>query len=165
MTLSVHLISVPSEESINSRVVYLNNKGGVLGRSLECDIYLPDQSRNIEKIHGEIRFVDGSYVLLNYIDNSLTLNDKVLVRNKEYPLFDGDLIRLGNYTLLLSMFMSSIRKVAEPTSGIHIPDPFNLDGLNDDESQDEDEKSSDHKRNNVIFSNENVLSDDPFENY
>ena len=40
MSISVHMISVPAEEVVSSRVTYLPESGGSLGRSPSCDIAL-----------------------------------------------------------------------------------------------------------------------------
>ena len=91
MTISIHLISVPSDEVVTSRVVYLPKTGGEFGRATSCDISLPDQSKRISRVHGSIRLTDNGYSVKSTGQNSAVLNDKSMAKGKEYPLSDGDI--------------------------------------------------------------------------
>ncbi|MEF1262121.1 FHA domain-containing protein, partial [Vibrio harveyi] len=63
MAISIHLISVPSEEVVTSRVIYLPESGGQFGRSASCEVALPDQSKRISRIHGQIRLTETGYLV------------------------------------------------------------------------------------------------------
>lgn len=163
MSISVHMISVPAEEVVTSRVTYLPENGGSLGRSPSCDIALPDQSKWISRTHSQISLTDRGYVIKDLSNNGLSLNEKSLMRDKEYPITDGDIVKVGGYTLLISLLNNP--KAAAPETSTE-SDPFasdfnlklddsDLDFLDDIPEPPKAEAKS-------TFSSSNVLSDDPF---
>ncbi|MBW3696944.1 FHA domain-containing protein [Vibrio sp. T187] len=163
MSISVHMISVPAEEVVTSRVTYLPEAGGSLGRSPSCDIALPDQSKNISRVHSQISLTDRGYVVKDVSNNGMTLNDKALIRDKEYPVTDGDIIKVGSYTLLISMLNNPQNTVTETVAD---DDSF-LDGFDlklDDGDVDflDDMPELAPEKPKPTFSSNNVLSDDPF---
>lgn len=162
MAVSVHLISVPTEEVVTSRVVYLPESGGTFGRAPACDICLPDQSKRISRSHGEVRLTDRGYVIINRGQNQAQLNDKPMNKDKEYPLNDGDIVKVENYTMLVSTLVSSnSESAAEPIDDV-FAQPFELN-LNDDETEFlEQSEAPVAKQTSSAFSHKNVLSDDPF---
>ncbi|MCG9626262.1 FHA domain-containing protein [Vibrio mediterranei] len=162
MNVSVHLISVPTEEVVTSRVVYLPEPGGNFGRAPTCDICLPDQSKRISRLHGEVRLADHGYVIINSGKNQTQLNDKPMHKDREYPLNDGDIIKVENYTMLISTLVSSSSdRVEEPIKNI-FAHPFELN-LDDDETEflEQSETQIEQQTSNS-FSHKNILSDDPF---
>jgi len=163
VAVSIHLISVPTEEVVTSRVVYLPESGGTLGRAPACDICLPDQSKRISRTHGEVRLTERGYVLISCGQNSALLNDKTMVKDKEYPLNDGDIIKVENYTMLVSTLVSSNVETPQPDNSDDIfSQPFELN-LNDDDTEFlEHTEAPKPKQNSATFSHKNVLSDDPF---
>lgn len=162
MTVSVHLISVPTEEVITSRVVYLPEYGGIFGRAPACDICLPDQNKRISRSHGEVRLTDRGYVIINRGQNQTQLNDKPMNKDKEYPLNDGDIIKVENYTMLVSTLVSSSSEsAAEPIDDV-FAQPFELN-LNDDEMEFLEQGDAPvEKQASSSFSLKGVLSNDPF---
>jgi len=162
VAVSIHLISVPTEEVVASRVVYLPESGGTLGRAPACDICLPDQSKRISRTHGEVRLTDRGYVLISRGQNSASINDKVMMKDKEYPLNDGDIIKVENYTMLVSTLVSSNTESPQQDDDDIFSQPFELN-LNDDETEFlEQTETPKPKQNSASFSHKNVLSDDPF---
>lgn len=162
MAVSVHLISVPTEEVVTSRVVYLPESGGSFGRAPSCDICLPDQRKRISRTHGEVRLTDRGYVITNLGQNQAQLNDRPMNRDKEYPLNDGDIVKVENYTMLVSTLVSSSSESpAEPIDDV-FAQPFEIN-LNDDETDFLEQSDAPvPKQVNSPFSHKNVLSDDPF---
>lgn len=162
MAVSIHLISVPMDEVVASRVVYLPESGGTLGRAPACDICLPDQSKRISRTHGEVRLTEQGYVLISQGQNSALLNDKVMTRDKEYPLNDGDIIKVESYTMLVSTLVSTTSAPAKQPVADAFSQPFELN-LNDDDSEFlEQTEVPPTDDNRATFSHKNVLSDDPF---
>lgn len=162
MAVSIHLISVPTEEVVTSRVVYLPEQGGTFGRAPSCDISLPDQSKRISRTHGEIKLTDHGYTIKSTGQNNAQLNDKAIIKDKEYPLSDGDIVKVENYTMLVSTLTQSD---SGPTSKIEedmFSQPFELN-LNDDDTEFLDESTpQEAPSTESSFSHKNVLSDDPF---
>ena len=162
MAVSIHLISVPTEEVVTSRVVYLPEQGGTFGRAPSCDISLPDQTKRISRTHGEIKLTDHGYTIKSTGQNNAQLNDKAIIKDKEYPLSDGDIVKVENYTMLVSTLTQSD---SSPTSKIEedmFSQPFELN-LNDDDTEFLDESTpQEAPSTESSFSHKNVLSDDPF---
>ncbi|KOO13145.1 hypothetical protein AKJ18_20475 [Vibrio xuii] len=161
MAISIHLISVPTEEVVTSRVVYFPESGGTIGRAPDCDISLSDQSKRISRLHGEVRLTDQGYVYISRGPNSATLNDKALNQDKEYPLNDGDILKIENYTMLVSTLVSSTNVAPEAEIDDPLLKPFELD-LNDDTDFLEQESVPEPVKQASSFSHKNILSDDPF---
>ncbi|MBU2898819.1 FHA domain-containing protein [Vibrio hepatarius] len=162
MTISIHLISVPSDEVVTSRVVYLPEAGGDFGRSSSCDISLPDQSKRISRVHGSIRYTGSGFCVKSTGQNSISLNDKTMVKEKEYPLNDGDILKIERYTMLVSTLVSS----KQPKETIEVEplfsEPFELQLDNDETDFLEENSPSISSEKTNDFAQENVLSDDPF---
>lgn len=163
MSISVHMISIPAEEVVASRVTYLPEAGGSIGRSPSCDVALPDQSKNISRVHSEFSLTERGYVIKDVSNNGMSLNDKKLTRDKEYSVADGDIIKVGSYTLLISLLNSPKAVVPETNSN---NDSFlasfdlNLDDGDVDFLDDLPDVAP--KKSKPSFSSDNVLSDDPF---
>ncbi|MCG9597369.1 FHA domain-containing protein [Vibrio sp. Isolate25] len=162
MTISIHLISVPSDEVVTSRVVYLPKTGGEFGRATSCDISLPDQSKRISRVHGSIRLTDNGYSVKSTGQNSAVLNDKSMAKGKEYPLSDGDILKVENYTMLVSTLITSEQPQDEKKDDELFSEPFSLQLDNDDIDFLEEEPSPVESKKNNHFSEDNILSDDPF---
>ncbi|MEZ9460580.1 FHA domain-containing protein [Vibrio splendidus] len=163
MSISVHMISVPAEEVVSSRVTYLPESGGSLGRSPSCDIALPDQSKWISRTHCQLYPTDRGYVIKDISNNGVSLNDKSLAKEKEYVITDGDIIKLGGYTLLISLLSDpKVNAANNTTQDETFIEPFNLklDDSDTDFLDDSPEVATVQKTSN--FSSKNVLSDDPF---
>nr|WP_275658374.1 MULTISPECIES: FHA domain-containing protein [unclassified Vibrio] len=156
------MISVPSDEVVTSRVVYLPKTGGEFGRATSCDISLPDQSKRISRVHGSIRLTDNGYSVKSTGQNSAVLNDKSMAKGKEYPLSDGDILKVENYTMLVSTLITSEQPQDEKKDDELFSEPFSLQLDNDDIDFLEEEPSPVESKKNNHFSEDNILSDDPF---
>ncbi|MGY3569810.1 FHA domain-containing protein [Vibrio sp. SCSIO 43135] len=163
MAISVHLISVPAEEVVTSRVVYLPENGGEFGRSPSCDIALPDQSKRISRVHGKIVLKNNAYFVKDTSNNGVLLNDKPLAKEREYPLNDGDVLKIESYTMLVSTLTSTtnVTETSTATDDDPFSEGFSLD-LNDEMDFLEDSKPIEVDKEPAQFSKQNVLSDDPF---
>lgn len=162
MSISVHMISVPAEEVVSSRVSYLPESGGSLGRSPSCDIALPDQTKWISRTHCQLYPTNRGYVIKDISNNGVSLNDKSLAKEKEYVITDGDIIKLGGYTLLVSLLSEPKVDTTNSKQDDTFIEPFNLK-LDDSDTDflDETPEVTSIKKTSP-FSSKNVLSDDPF---
>ncbi len=92
------------------------------------------------------------------------LNDKPLLRDKEYPLNDGDILKVENYTILISTLVNS-KPEQKPAKVEDEPftQNFTLE-LQEDDTDFLDTGNIDTEiKNESSFSQDHVLSDDPFE--
>ncbi|NUW69226.1 FHA domain-containing protein [Vibrio coralliilyticus] len=160
MAVSIHFISVPPDEVVTPRVKHLAKEGGDFGRSHTCDIPLPDHSKRISRVHGSIYLTNSGYRVMSTGKNSATINDIFMTKGKDYPLNDGDILKVEDYTLLVSTLIASTQ--AEMNNDEPFSEPFVLQLDNDEiDFLEEGQVTVDIKKNSP-FSTENVLRDDPF---
>jgi len=80
--------------------------GGTIGRSLECDWAIPDSKRYLSSRHARIDYHSGAYYLVDLSRNGIFVNgaDEPLGKGNPQRLFDGDLIRTGEYHMEIAIF-------------------------------------------------------------
>ena len=79
--------------------------GGTIGRATDNDWSLPDPERYLSGKHARVDFRKGAYVLVDTSSNGVYVNGAVVPLGKyhDYGLKDGDLIRLGEYELRVTL--------------------------------------------------------------
>ncbi|PSW16135.1 FHA domain-containing protein [Photobacterium rosenbergii] len=103
MTISFQLIETPENEQVTSRQVALPASGGTIGRSYECTVQLPDFNRTLSRVHAELRpHAAGGFEIIDRSTNGLFINGVQLGKGANQRISDGDKIKLGGYTLLVS---------------------------------------------------------------
>nr|WP_283777820.1 FHA domain-containing protein [Sansalvadorimonas sp. 2012CJ34-2] len=102
MTFTV--IAQPDDASLIDSVLVVPEQGGDIGRSENCEILLPDNSREISRRHAELTNHGGSYFIRDWSSNGLKVNEETMSRGVEGQqlLRDGDIVSLGKYRLLVS---------------------------------------------------------------
>ncbi|MGH8355796.1 MAG: type VI secretion system-associated FHA domain protein TagH, partial [Pseudomonas sp.] len=93
-----------------------------IGRGPDNDWVLPDPERLVSSQHCTIQFRDGTYYLTDTSTNGVLLvNSGVRMRrgNSE-PLQDGELLRLGEYDILVQIDAG----LAAASQGLPAADPF-----------------------------------------
>jgi type VI secretion system protein len=83
--------------------------GGTIGRATDNEWILPDPERYLSGKHARVDFRAGTYVLVDTSSNGTYVNGAQVPLGKyhDYPLKDGDYIRLGEYELLVSIDKSN----------------------------------------------------------
>jgi type VI secretion system FHA domain protein len=83
--------------------------GGTIGRGTDNEWILPDPERYLSGKHARIDFRAGAYVLVDTSSNGTYVNGAQVPLGKyhDYPLKDGDYVRLGEYELLVSIDKSN----------------------------------------------------------
>ena len=81
--------------------------GGTIGRSADNDWVLPDPLRYVSAHHARVQFRDGHFYLHDVSTNGVFINDDTEPVSKRgsdgYELRDGDVIRVGEYHLLVAL--------------------------------------------------------------
>ena len=79
--------------------------GGTIGRGTDNEWILPDPERYLSGKHARVDFRAGTYVLVDTSSNGTYVNGAQVPLGKyhDYPLKDGDYVRLGEYELLVSI--------------------------------------------------------------
>jgi type VI secretion system FHA domain protein len=85
--------------------IVLGVAGGTIGRALDNDWPLPDPQRYLSGHHARVQFRGGSYVLEDTSTNGVFINDATTPQGRRgpYPLRDGDVLRMGEYQLLVTL--------------------------------------------------------------
>ncbi len=83
--------------------------GGTIGRATDNEWILPDPERYLSGKHIRIDFRAGHYILVDTSSNGTYVNGAQVPLGKyhDYPLQDGDYVRLGEYELLVSIDKSN----------------------------------------------------------
>ncbi|MCW8344590.1 FHA domain-containing protein [Vibrio sp. ZSDZ65] len=163
MTISIHLVSIPDQEAVTSRVVHLPADGGTIGRSPDCSVVLPDHTTRISRKHAEITRTSDGFFLKDTSNNGVSLNAKALQKGADYAVNDGDIITIEGYSLLVSTLVVSQTSQSAEIDDNDTP-TFTLNLANDDtdflESFSRETQPKVQQRPH--YSSENVLQDDPF---
>jgi type VI secretion system protein len=79
--------------------------GGSIGRATDNEWILPDPERYLSGKHARVDFRAGAYILVDTSSNGTYVNGAQVPLGKyhDYPLKDGDYVRLGEYELLVSI--------------------------------------------------------------
>jgi type VI secretion system FHA domain protein len=79
--------------------------GGAIGRSADNDWVLPDPLRYVSAHHARISFRQGHYYLEDLSTNGIYVNDeeRPLGRQGPHRLANGDLLRLGDYHVVVAL--------------------------------------------------------------
>ncbi|MBT0957263.1 type VI secretion system-associated FHA domain protein TagH [Alphaproteobacteria bacterium KMM 3653] len=80
----------------------VTNQGFEFGRDPGMDWTLPDPNRFVSSCHGEIRFENGGYVLVDVSTNGTFVNGSSSRVKSPYQLQDGDRLQVGHYLVLVS---------------------------------------------------------------
>ena len=83
--------------------------GGTIGRGTDNEWILPDPERYLSGKHARVDFRAGAYILVDTSSNGTYVNGAQVPLGKyhDYPLKDGDYVRLGEYELLVSIDQSN----------------------------------------------------------
>ena len=83
--------------------IEIDDESATIGRAPDCTMVLTDGQRGISRIQARIEWRENAYVLVDAGSNPTLLNDRVLDGTHEAPLQEGDRLRIGAYTLVVSM--------------------------------------------------------------
>jgi type VI secretion system FHA domain protein len=95
-------LTVQSGEGASPRVIEIEGEGATIGRAPDCTMVLSDGQRGISRIQARIERRENAYVLIDAGSNPTLLNDRALDGTHEAPLKEGDCLRIGAYTLVVS---------------------------------------------------------------
>jgi len=177
MAITIQLTEIPQNEHVTNRVFSLPKQGGTFGSSFDCIIELPDRSGQVAATHG--RFIaDKSNMMVEALNgHKITINGSSLVPGRLFPIEDGSMIEVADYTMLVSL-VKSIE--AEEDSDISINTKikdvyFSLEELNNDDFDENikmktnerhinrGEQMSQEQDQQPHFMNNGVFIDDPFD--
>lgn len=106
MALTLEVTSRAQRDKLGDNAVrQFGREGGTIGRAEDNDWRLPDSERYISSHHATIDFQAGSYYLIDTSMNGVYVNgsDVPIGRAKPQRLFDGDVLRLGEYIVSVTI--------------------------------------------------------------
>lgn len=175
MSISLQLVELPKNEQVISRQISLPDTGGTIGRSFDCTIQLPDFDRTLSRVHAEVVVSPkGEHQLVDRSTNGVYVNGRLLGKGGKHNLSDGDSIKMGAYTLLVSDIESlfaqeDIPILEDSFEGVDVElfDVKNLEmeassTLDSVFSQNKHAPVLDQEKKTATFSKNNVVEDDLF---
>ncbi|AEF53719.1 type VI secretion system-associated FHA domain protein [Marinomonas posidonica] len=176
MSISLQLVELPENEQVTSRQISLPDSGGTIGRSFDCTIQLPDFNRSLSRVHAEIVLSQkGRYQLIDRSTNGVYVNGRLIGKGAKHTLADGDNIKMGAYTLLVSDMESLFVQEDIPVLDESLDDPnsavFDVKNLEMDSpikaNNPIDQKSynslfNEEEADVPSFSKKNVMEEDSF---
>lgn len=73
--------------------------GGSIGRADNNQLVLPDPERSISRVHAQVVYRNGAYVLVDRGSNAVLVNGRPLGNGVESPLAPGDQVQIGGYAI------------------------------------------------------------------
>jgi len=84
--------------------------GGTIGRAEHNHMVLPDHERTVSRVHAQVAFRNGSYVIVDRGSNPISVNGKEVGSGREEPLAPGDTLQVGGYLLHVSAGVTGAAK-------------------------------------------------------
>jgi type VI secretion system protein len=105
MAIRLRIVSAHRRALGSRSTVMLGVAGGSIGRAADNDLVLPDRSLFVSGHHARVSFREGRYFLEDTSTNGTWVNDaeEPLPRRKAIELNDGDILRFGDYHVLVSL--------------------------------------------------------------
>ncbi len=96
--------------------------GGSIGRADTNQLVLPDPERSISRVHAQVVFRNGTYVLVDRGSNPVLINGRSLGNGVESPLSAGDQLQIGGYAIRVDVLAGGASAGAHAGGGA--ADPF-----------------------------------------
>jgi type VI secretion system protein len=121
MALRLRIVSEQSNRLGPGGSMVFGVHGGTIGRAAENEWILPDPERYLSGKHARVDFRAGTYYLVDTSSNGTYVNGAQIPLGKyhEYGMRDGDLIRIGEYEMLVSIDASNDFPPDEGASGAY----------------------------------------------
>ncbi len=107
MTLRLRVISGQRRQLAGHDSVEIGPGGGTIGRSADNDWVLPDARRYVSAHHARISWREGRFYLEDISTNGVYVNDAAEPLGRQgpdgYRLRDGDVLRIGEYQIGVSL--------------------------------------------------------------
>ncbi len=108
MPVSLKIVSFKGQPYDHNEAVVIGRDGGTIGRQDSCDLALPDKEKVVSRHHANISYDNDTFILSDtslggtYVDNNPTP-----INNASITLFDGMLLRMGDYEILVNILPES----------------------------------------------------------
>ena len=154
MALRLEITSTHKDFLGEDHVRVFRKDGGTIGRSLQNDWILPDTDKYISGKHATIDCRAGAFYLADVSTNGVYVNgaDEPLGKGNPRRLFDGDMLRMGDFEMLVHLDEGEDLKVPEQPQA-----PVASDYI-------DQQASDDHIRSSImLLDEEEITGDDEFQ--
>lgn len=105
MALRLRVVSSHRRSLGERSTIVFGVGGGTIGRAADNDWVLPDPLRYVSSCHARVHFRQGKWLLEDLSTNGAYVNDatRPIGKHATHVLANGDLIRLGEYELLVAL--------------------------------------------------------------
>ncbi|MGB5962653.1 MAG: FHA domain-containing protein [Coleofasciculaceae cyanobacterium] len=126
----IHYQTGESQEKTLSSETMIQG-GGLIGRNPQCDLVL--NSPEVSRVHGRIFYKEGDYYFtdLGSTDGS-QVNSEDAKTNQNFLLTTNDIIRIGDFILLIDQVFNDISPVSEFKNDSVVQAPTQLEQRQDD---------------------------------
>jgi type VI secretion system FHA domain protein len=125
MTLRLRVVSDQRRSLGDRGSIVFSVDGGSIGRSADNDWVLPDPHRYVSAHHARVQYRDGQYFLQDVSTNGVFINDEqepLAKRGSDgYRLQNGDVIRLGDYQVVVALEQDSEQAPAHANGVSPVP--------------------------------------------
>jgi type VI secretion system FHA domain protein len=125
MSLRLRVVSDHRRQLAEHHTVVFGVTGGTIGRSGDNDWVLPDPLRYVSAHHARVSFRDGNFFLEDLSTNGVFVNERPEPLSKlgssGYRLKNGDVLRFGDYQVVVAMDTETVPEIPELDSGGAVP--------------------------------------------
>ncbi len=125
MSLRLRVVSDHRRQLAEHHTVVFGVSGGSIGRSGDNDWVLPDPLRYVSAHHARVHFRDGHFYLEDLSTNGVFVNDQPepvgKLGSSGYLLQNGDILRIGDYRIVVALETDTIPQIPELDSGAAVP--------------------------------------------
>lgn len=114
----LEVIDVGGTPPLNPMSAQIDERGGTLGRSPDCTLVLVDEKRAVSRVHGQISFRNGQFLIEDQGTNPLKVNGVPVGKGNNSPIADGDRIVVGPYSLAVRGTTTAAGKQPPLSSGV-----------------------------------------------
>ena len=129
MALRLRIVSDHRRVLGEHSTVVFDAPGGTIGRSADNDWVLPDPQRYISAHHARVQCRNEGYFLEDLSTNGVYINDsdRPLAKQGPYRLQNGDLLRFGDYHVVVAIEAQNAGAI-QPAGGVEST-PTSIDAL------------------------------------
>ncbi len=125
MSLRLRVVSDHRRQLAEHHTVVFGVSGGSIGRSGDNDWVLPDPLRYVSAHHARVHFRDGNFYLEDLSTNGVFVNERPEPLSKlgssGYRLKNGDVLRFGDYQVVVAMDTETVPEIPELDPGAAVP--------------------------------------------
>ena len=125
MSLRLRVVSDHRRQLAERHTIVFGMSGGSIGRSSDNDWVLPDALRYLSAHHARVHFRDGHYFLEDLSTNGVFVNDQpeplAKLGSSGYRLKNGDLLRLGDYQIVVALETETVPEIPELDAAGAVP--------------------------------------------